>query len=242
MSFGTGIKATAWIPVILILLVCSANAGVITTQATCNGSTITGYTSASCSGSGVPGSPPFADATVTLSMTGISIFVEAYEAPAYYTSASATVEDSFLFAATGGLGQGYYSVCVDEGADYFQGGGTVIGTIGNLDFSSNGRVESRYCGPNAPFTVGQTLSVSISASATTWTFPIGDGVTGYGQGNAFLNANLEFFDSSMNPVAGVTLVDLGAPAVPEPGAGWLLTGGLMVLASLRRGDRREGRL
>ncbi len=228
---------SSWFLLISGVLVSSAEAGTITVWAVCGGLAYTGLTSASCSNSGPSGIVDEANALVSVGDTLIYVSAGSDANPGYPSYGSAEIDGNFAFEVTNGLGQGFFVPCVYFSADE---AGNAGGSFGDSGLgSTGGNVGSaRVCGAPSAFTAGvaQTLAVSLSASASTIGWYPGQ-ATGGSAG-----ADIELFDSSMNPVTGATysLTEVGTfgpPPVPEPMSAWLLLLGLSVLAIMCRRAR-----
>lgn len=196
-------------------------ASISTTTATCNGATTTSSTSASCGNGAATSADSFVNNNFVQALAG---------AMGQRESAAATAEfqDDLVFTVTKGPAQGFFLPCLDVEADWFQGeagAGAAFGISVGTPFEGSFGTCGGFLGfpPPQSFTLGvpQTETLSLSAYAEAGSFDPSL------QAQAGASAALDgffFFDSSMNPVSGVTysLAEEPLVAVPEPATGLLL--------------------
>ena len=220
----------------LILVVSSASAAILSTQAVCDGVVVTGTNSASCGGTpsarAIAG-PNFASAGAVNPFN-----------PGHSSGATAMVTDDLVLTATAGPTEGFFIACLSASRDVASANSTAIFTGPSFAAQQiatgggNRHVDVETCeNPFSPpvsvtpasFTLGVPIRAELLLTAQAGGVPISAGASASFNG-------FEFFDASMNPVSNVTyaLVE-----VPEPAEVFSVISGLVGILILKRATARH---
>jgi len=221
-------------PICLILVVSSASAAILSTQASCDGIVVNGTNSAQC-GSPSNGSP-FASATAGPNFAS----ADASSPFGHGANASAMVTEDLVLTVTSGLTEGFFIACLSAGRDVSSAAATAIFTGPGFaaqqvatGFGGQRIVDLETCENSfgmpvsvtpASFTLGVPIRTELLLTAQAGGVPISAGASASFSG-------FEFFDGSMNRVSDVTF---SLVEVPEPAEVFSLISGLVALLILGR--------